>query len=180
MAANTPPQSIEESMPTRVVLRDLLVEMKQRDVLFENYIKERSKVQARWTMLVAFIAMIAGGWMAYLIFDMMDDMKTMSQRMVNMDTSMQYIPSMSSNMASMKNSMEQMNGNIKVMVGDMGEMRQYIATVPAMQKAVSHMSQNVQYMQQDMGAMRQGVTNMSRDTNDMGKPFRVMDDFMPW
>lgn len=180
MTTDTTKESIEASIPTRVVLRDLLVEMKQRDVLFESYIKERSKVQARWTLLVGFIALIAGGWMAYLIFDMMDDMKTMSQKMVSMDHSMQYMPSMSNNMESMRHSMQQMNGNIQVMASDMGEMRQYISSVPVMQQAVSQMSQNVQYMQHDTGKMRQGVTDMSRDTHDMGKPFRAMDDFMPW
>jgi hypothetical protein len=171
-------------IPSRVALRDLLVEMKHRDKLFENYIDVRGQIHNRWIMLVGLIAVIAGLWMAWLIHRMMDDMELMSSKMVAMEGYMHHmqvdIASMNTSMHSMEGSMVSMRGYIEVMSGDMSAMRNDIASVPEMQKDVGRMSKSVNLMQYDTGIMRSGVATMSHDMGTMSIPFRALNTVTPW
>jgi hypothetical protein len=123
----------EPALPSRVVLRDLLVEMKQRDRLFQDYIDTRGKIHNRWIVLIGMVAVIAGLWMAQLIHRMMDDMELMSSKMVAMEG---YMRNMQQDMGAMRVSMGHMEEAIvpmrsymEVMSGDMSAMRQDIATI---------------------------------------------------
>jgi hypothetical protein len=179
-----PSPSNETPPSSRVALRELLVEMKQRDKLFEDYIEVRSRIHNRWIILVGIVAVIAGLWMAQLIHSMMDDMALMSTKMVAME---EYMRSMRQDMGAMKVSMGNMEGAMVPMRGymetmseDMSSMRGDIASVPAMQKDVGHMSQSVSRMQYDTGVMRHGVAVMSNDMGSMGHPFRLLNSVTPW
>jgi hypothetical protein len=171
-------------IPSRVALRDLLIEMKHRDKLFENYIDVRGKIHNRWIMLVGLIAVIAGLWMAWLIHRMMDDMELMSSKMVAMEGYMhnmqQDMGSMKKSMISMEGAMVPMRGYMEVMSNDMSAMRSDIASVPQMQKDVGRMSKSVNLMQFDTGVMRSGVANMSHDMGAMSIPFRALNTVTPW
>jgi aminoglycoside phosphotransferase (APT) family kinase protein len=79
----TPP---DENVPgSRAALLDLLIEMRQRDRLLQQYIKTRSRIHNHWIFLVGLRAVIAGLWMSQLIHQMMDDMAIMSTKMVAME-----------------------------------------------------------------------------------------------
>jgi hypothetical protein len=159
----TPPSS-------RVALFDLLVEMKQRDKLFQEYIETRSRIHNRWIVLIGIVAVIAGLWMAQLIHQMMDDMAIMSTKMVAMEGYMQ----------NMEGAMVPMRGYMKTMSGDMSAMRDDIASVPQMQRNVGQMASSVNRMQYDTGVMRHGVANMSHDMGSMSHPFYMLNSVTPW
>jgi hypothetical protein len=179
------PTSTSDNAPSaRATLHDLLVEMRQRDRLLQEYIETRSKIHSRWIVVVGIVAVIAGLWMAQLIHQMMDDMAIMSSRIVSMEGYMGQMQkdmgSMNLSMHSMEGAMVPMRGYMETMSGDMSAMRGDIAAVPQMQKDVNHMAQSVVRMQFDTGVMRHGVANMSNDMGSMSHPFNVLNTITPW
>lgn len=153
----------ENAPSSRAALRDLLMEMRQRDRLLQEYIETRSRIHSRWIFLVGVLAVITGLWMAQLIHQMMDDMVIMS-----------------TNMVSMEDAMVHMRGYMENMSGDMSAMRGAIASVPLMQQDVNHMARSVVRMQYDTGVMRHGVSNMSNDMGSMSHPFNALNSITPW
>lgn len=179
------PTSPKENPPSsRTALLDLLVEMRQRDRLLQEYIETRSRIHNRWIFLVGFIAVIAGLWMSQLIHQMMDDMAIMSTKIVSMEGYMRNMQldmgSMKLSMGNMEGAMVPMRGYMETMSGDMSDMRGDIASVPQMQKDVGHMANSVNRMQYDTGVMRHGVANMSNDMGSMSHPFYMLNSATPW
>lgn len=165
------PSPPNENTPgSRAALSDLLMEMRQRDRLLQEYIETRSRIHDRWIFLVGVIAVIAGLWMSQLIHQMMDDMAIMSTKMVAMEG---YIRNMEGAMVPMRGYMETMSGDMSAMRGD-------IASVPQMQRDVGQMANSVNRMQFDTGVMRHGVGNMSSDMGSMSHPFYLMNQSTPW
>jgi hypothetical protein len=181
---DSPTSNSDNAPSSRAALYDLLVEMRQRDRLLQEYIEMRGKIHNRWIILVGVIAVIAGLWMAQLIHQMMDDMEIMSTKIVSMEGYMgnmqKDMGSMNLSMNSMEGAMVPMRGYMETMSGDMSAMRGDIASVPQMQNDVNHMAKSVVRMQYDTGVMRHGVANMSNDMGSMSHPFNVMNTVTPW
>jgi hypothetical protein len=130
------PSHPNENPPSsRAALNDLLVEMRQRDRLLQEYIETRSRIHNRWIILVGIVAVIAGLWMSQLIHQMMDDMEIMSTKIVSMDGDMRddiaSVPQMQKDVAHMAHSVNRMQF-------DTGVMRHGVANMSNDMGSMSH------------------------------------------
>nr|VFJ94325.1 MAG: hypothetical protein BECKH772A_GA0070896_100708 [Candidatus Kentron sp. H]VFJ95212.1 MAG: hypothetical protein BECKH772B_GA0070898_100738 [Candidatus Kentron sp. H]VFK01415.1 MAG: hypothetical protein BECKH772C_GA0070978_100658 [Candidatus Kentron sp. H] len=182
----------QKQMNTRVALRDLLVEIKNRDDALIKHINKRHDFDVTFTIVVGIAAAVMALVMGVVIWSMHNNMKSMAVDMGHMQHMRKHMEHMEDNIRVMSQAMgpvvknpdgdtpearKSMAMNMDTMAEKIGQMAE---TIDKMQKDVSSMSSSVNMMQYDTGSMRIGVGHMSNDTGSMSRPFRVINRMMPW
>lgn len=155
------------------------------EITLTNFFKSFDTSVTRWERLVypsLLVMALLGLSGFYLIFNMTNDMKTLTQ---NVDPRMKVnLGAMSGHMSELSKNISTMTEQITVLVGKIDSMDSHIVnmdqSVGDINNSVKGMAQNVANMSHAVGAMTVNTGVMTRDINEMGRPMKFMNSFTPW
>lgn len=180
--------------------------MVKLEITLTQFFKSFNTSITRWERLVypsLLVMALLGLSGFYLIYNMTNDMKTLTQ---NVD------PKMKSNLGAMSNHMAELSKNIAIMTsqitvlvnkidsmdthiinmdrnigaitGSIGQVNRSMdamtGNIAEMNGSMKGMTQNIAEMSHAMRSMTVNTGVMSRDINQMGRPMNFMNSFTPW
>ncbi len=153
------------------VFDELHKEIDERERVLDQKIKRADQIhqrevqRVRWVSIPAgIVAVIALGYLFYIVNVMENAMTSMSHNMSDMSSNMTEI---TANTGSMSRDLSHLNGNVANMTQNVGQLT----------GSVGHMSNSVGHMTRDVGAMSHAVTPAAQS---MGPMMGMMRNFMPF
>nr|VFK39426.1 MAG: hypothetical protein BECKSD772F_GA0070984_103814 [Candidatus Kentron sp. SD]VFK41080.1 MAG: hypothetical protein BECKSD772E_GA0070983_100931 [Candidatus Kentron sp. SD] len=174
-------------MNTRVALRDLLREMKERDDALIEHIDKRHKRDVGVMIVVGIVAVIVGMIMGSVIVSMEDDMDTMAEAMGylkgNDDAPAGHAAkrSMTENMDIMADSIEETTKRMETIATVMGNIKNQEKTTSAAKNTMAMnmdtMAKNTREMSETMSEMKvymSAIPEIRKDVNQMTRIVGMM------